>query len=70
MTTKPMKTTSEEKKEEVLTCGIVMPISSIDSCTAEHWKDVYKVLCEAISGANFKPRIVSESEESGIIQKK
>lgn len=68
MTTK--KLTESETTNDIKNCGIVMPISAIDNCTAEHWKDVYKILCDAISNANFKPRLVSESEESGIIQKK
>ena len=24
-------------------CGIVMPISSIDNCTAEHWAEVLNI---------------------------
>lgn len=52
------------------TCGIIMPISSIDNCSKEHWEEVKNILSEAISSANFKPCLVSDSDESGVIQKR
>ena len=59
-----------ENEDGKLTCGIVMPISSIDNCTTEHWKEVLDILKDAISCADFVARLVSESEDSGIIQKR
>ncbi|HEX3625146.1 MAG TPA: hypothetical protein VH280_06960 [Verrucomicrobiae bacterium] len=51
-------------------CGIVMPISAIDGCTAEHWLDVKEVLFEASETAGFDPHLVSDAEDVGIIQKR
>jgi len=60
----------KQDSKEKLNCGIVMPISSIDNCTAEHWKEVADILGDAISFAGFNARLVSDSEDSGIIQKR
>lgn len=51
-------------------CGIVMPISAIDNCAAEHWQDVKEILFDAAEMAGFEPRLVSDAEEVGIIQKR
>lgn len=55
--------------ESVPHCGIIMPISTIDGCEPAHWKRVGRILDEAISGAGYKPRIVSDSDAVAIIQK-
>ena len=64
----------EKKVEEIIekkqTCGIVMPISSIDNCSAEHWKEVLVILKDAIKDAGFEPNLVSDADDSGIIQKR
>ena len=52
------------------TCGIIMPISAIDNCTAEHWGDVLSILREVIESANFEPTLVSDADDIGIIQKR
>ena len=52
------------------TCGIVMPISTIDGCDAEHWAEVLKIVKESAANAGFESSLVSDSEESGIIQKR
>lgn len=64
------KTQDSEKANTVLECGIVMPISSIDNCTSEHWREVLEIIKDAVDIAGFKGRLVSESEDSGIIQKR
>lgn len=51
-------------------CGIVMPISAIDDCSANHWEDVKTILCEAIEAAGYAPNLVSDANDSGIIQKR
>ena len=51
-------------------CGIVMPISSIDNCSETHWKEVKGIITDAIEAAGFKAKLVSESNDSGIIQKR
>jgi len=47
-----------------------MPISTIDGCSSEHWAEVLKIIKEACSSAGFTPALVSDAEESGIIQKR
>lgn len=51
-------------------CGIVMPISPIDGCPAEHWLEVLSILKESIELAGFEPNLVSDADDSGIIQKR
>lgn len=60
---------TDEKK----TCGLVMPISPIDGCSAEHWGDVKRVISESIatiSDPEFESRLVSEADDIGVIQKR
>jgi len=52
-----------------LQCGLVMPISSINECDEQHWKDVKDILCDAVKSAGFDCEIVSSSQHVGIIQK-
>jgi len=47
-----------------------MPISTIDACSEEHWRDVRVILSEAIEDAGFSPQLVSEADDVGIIQKR
>lgn len=60
----------EEKTLKKPTCGIVMPISSIDDCSSDHWTEVLEIVSDAAKSAGFEPSLVSDSEESGIIQKR
>ncbi len=60
--------TNQTKEGEKLFCGIIMPISAIDGCTPDHWKEVLGILKDTIIDANFQPRLVSDSDDSGIIQ--
>lgn len=58
---------------KTLTCGLVMPISAIDGCTTEHWVDVKNIICEAVAsieGVTFIPKLVSEQDDVGVIQKR
>lgn len=52
------------------TCGIVMPISAIETCSEEHWRDVREILTEAIEDAGFSAQLVSDADDAGIIQKR
>lgn len=52
------------------TCGIVMPISTIDDCSEGHWTEVQSILTDAISSAGFEGNIVSTADEVGIIHKR
>lgn len=69
---KENETKQEQKAIEIdnPTCGIIMPISSINNCSKEHWEEVKNILSEAISSANFKPCLVSDADDSGVIQKR
>lgn len=51
-------------------CGIVMPISALDDCSEAHWVDVLGIISDAIREAGYKPNIVSNADEAGIIQKR
>lgn len=49
-------------------CGIIMPISAmLPEYDAAHWVRVKKVIDEAIIEAGFTPRLVSDSDEIGVI---
>lgn len=60
-------------KEKLLTCGLVMPISSIDGCGAEHWVEVKNIICEAVESIQtprFSIKLVSDADDIGVIQKR
>lgn len=50
--------------------GVIMPISAIDGCAAEHWEDVLGILNQVIEASGFTPSLVSDAQEVGIIQKR
>lgn len=58
------------KTEKLPKCGIVMPISAIDGCSTEHWAEVLNIIKECVSQGGFEPNLVSDADESGIIQKR
>ncbi len=51
-------------------CGIIMPIASMDGYPESHWKDVRRILASAIEDAGFEAKIVSESDDIGVIHKR
>lgn len=51
-------------------CGIIMPIASMDGYSESHWKDVKRILASAIEDAGFAARIVSESDDIGVIHQR
>jgi hypothetical protein len=59
-----------KKEEPRPICGVVMPISSLDGCTEEHWLEVHEILSEAIDDAGFDGNMVSNAADVGIIQKR
>ena len=68
---KESKPTTSKPKE--LICGLIMPISSIDNCSTEHWLEVKSIITEAIDSIvdyKFLVKLVSDSDESGVIQKR
>jgi len=58
------------EKNETKTCGIVMPISSIDGCNEKHWGDVLSIINDVIKEINFKPNLVSNADDVGVIHKR
>lgn len=59
-----------EKEDKRSTCGIVMPISALESYSESHWSDVLAILTDAIDEAGFEANLVSNADEVGIIQKR
>lgn len=56
-----------------LSCGLIMPISPIDGCSAEHWAEVKTIVQEAvdtIDSPKFITRLVSDADDIGVIQKR
>ncbi len=47
-----------------------MPISALDGCSEQHWADVLEIIQSSIEAAGFKPNLVSNADEVGIIQKR
>lgn len=47
-----------------------MPISELDGCSENHWRDVKTILIDAIKTAGFDADLVSEADDVGIIQKR
>ena len=57
----------------VLACGLIMPISAIDGCTSDHWGEVKAIVTESVESIlepRFAVRLVSDSDETGVIQKR
>ncbi|WP_368516676.1 hypothetical protein [Rhizobium sp.] len=64
----PVNQNDEDGKAEHRHCGIVMPIAGMPpEYDVTHWARVKEVLGEAITSAGFIPRLVSDSEEVGVI---
>lgn len=51
-------------------CGLIMPISAIDTCSTSHWEAVFSIIKEALSETEFIVELVSDSDEIGVIQKR
>lgn len=65
--TKESKPKTPQIKEE-RRCGIIMPISKIGDCTQQHWQEVKGIIEDAIKAAEFTPLLVSDADDSGVIQ--
>lgn len=60
-------TKEKSKEEKKPTCGIIMPISSIDNCSVEHWSDILGILKDVCITSGFVPKLVSDADDIGII---
>lgn len=68
------------KKEETkigdtpqLTCGLIMPISTIDGLNSEHWVEIKSIVQDAvhsIESPKFVAKLVSDADDVGVIQKR
>ena len=59
----------EERQDQKITCGLVMPISSNDCGTEQHWLNVQKIIHDALLPLNMHIRMVSHSDEVNVVQK-
>lgn len=69
MNSKPQTPKTEEAAQETALpfCGIIMPIATMGKYEKSHWDRVRIILDEAIADAGYSPRLVSESEDIGVI---
>jgi len=56
--------------EDKKICGIIMPISSIDGCNENHWSEVLSIIQDVIRDIDFKPNLVSNADDAGVIHKR
>jgi len=60
-------------KPKTVTCGLIMPISVLDGCSAEHWAEVKLIMTESIEKIDdpkFTVKLVSDADDVGVIQKR
>ncbi|MDB1703574.1 hypothetical protein PMV49_16115, partial [Enterococcus casseliflavus] len=63
----------KDNKKQKLKCGLVMPISEIDGLNESHWSEVKSIIKDALSKIEeyeISTELVSESDNTGIIQAK
>jgi len=64
---------NESVPVKTLTCGLIMPISSIDGLGADHWTEVKGIIQDAVDSIDspkFIARLVSDSDDVGVIHKR
>lgn len=61
------KATQNKPEDNREVCGIVMPISERDGCSARHWGEVLEILTAAANAAGYEGNLVSNSEHIGVI---
>jgi len=66
-------TNNQVKQLPEVTVGLIMPISTIDSCTSDHWVEVKDIITSSLQSSScylFKINLVSDAEDVGVIQKR
>lgn len=58
------------EQQEELVCGVIMPIGDMLDCKKEHWIDVKAIIYSSIASSGFKPQLVSDADEIGIIHER
>ncbi|MEX5566527.1 hypothetical protein Q1J55_01760 [Pseudomonas syringae] len=64
---------SKSEPPSSVSCGLVMPISAIDGCSADHWVEVKNIISESIASIDcyqIEVKLVSEQDDVGVIQKR
>jgi len=56
--------------EKKPTCGIIMPISTIDGYPSEQWSDVLNILKDVCETSGFEAKLVSDADDIGVIHKR
>lgn len=68
MAKQPVQQENEIAEPETKNCGIIMPIAPmLPEYDAQHWTRVKDILSDAIAEAGYSPRLVSDSDEVGVI---
>jgi hypothetical protein len=70
---KKLEELTSSPEEVRLQCGIVMPISAIDGCPADHWLEIKSIITDAVDGIQaprFTAKLVSDADDVGVIQKR
>jgi hypothetical protein len=60
-------------KKKKITCGIIMPISSIEDYSSDHWVEVKNIITESIKSIEeytIEIKLVSDADDIGVIQKR
>jgi len=60
---------NSQKEDKRPVCGLIMPIADTEGYPSGHWKEVKKIITSVAEEAGFRTRLVSESEETHVIQK-
>lgn len=64
------KAKDDARDDSIPVCGIIMPIAKTEGYPEKHWADVYSILCEVATQAEFNPNLVSFDDDVGIIHKR
>lgn len=70
---KNLDTKAQNEAPASYSCGLIMPISSIDGCSADHWVEVKTIIEEAIESITenrYAVKLVSDADDIGVIQKR
>lgn len=57
----------QQPQAQQVTCGLIMPISTNESGSAEHWRQVREIICAALIETDLNVKMVSESDEVNVI---
>ncbi|MUG30135.1 hypothetical protein [Aeromonas salmonicida] len=55
--------------KDKLQCGLIMPISKSQGLEPAHWLNVKSIISEALDGTGFEIKLVSDSDDVGVIHK-